>query len=113
MEILRTHEINILSDLLQHIHYEFLEDVVDAQGQGVTVHALAEVTHPHQLDQLPGRQAVVLHVQVQLVICKLLLTPLAPHGLHQLSQEVLDLRRGQRRRQDLKLANALPAENAA
>ncbi len=86
-------EINVPSNLLEHVQYEFLEDLRDAHGQGVAVHALAEVTHSHQFNQLPGSQAVLLCVQLQLVVCKLLLAPSAPHGLYQLSQEVLNLRR--------------------
>lgn len=82
----------VLSDLLEHIEYELQEDLADAHGEGLSVHALAEVAHPQQLDQLPGRQAVSLHIQLQFVISKPLLTPPAAHGLCQLSQEVLDLR---------------------
>ena len=84
--------IKVPSNLLEHIQYELLEDLIDAHGQGLAVNALTEVTHPQQFDQLPGCQAVLPSVQLQLVICKLLLTPAAPHGLHQLSQEVLNLR---------------------
>lgn len=87
-----SHEINV-SNLLQHVQYEFLEDFIDAHGHGLTVHVLAKVAHPQQLNQLPDTQAVLLCMQLQLVVCKVFLTPSAPHDLHQLSQEVLNLRR--------------------
>lgn len=79
--------------LLEHIQYEFLEDLTDAKGQGVMVRGPAEVTRPYQFDQLPSSQAVLLQVQLQLAVCKFLLTAPAPHGFHQPLQEVFDLKR--------------------
>lgn len=40
-------KINVLSHLLQYIQYEFLENLIDAHGQGLAVCALGEVAHPH------------------------------------------------------------------
>lgn len=81
-----------LSHLLQHIQDELLEDLADAHGHGLRVEALAEAG-PHQVDQVPRRQAA-LPVQLQPVVGKLLLAPAAAHGLRQPPQEVLHLQRG-------------------
>ncbi|TNN86606.1 hypothetical protein EYF80_003074 [Liparis tanakae] len=43
-----------MSDLLEHIQNKFLEDLSDAHGQGLLVHALAEVACAHQFNELPG-----------------------------------------------------------
>lgn len=50
----------ISSYLLQHIQDELLEDLVNAHGQGVMAEALAEVTCPQQIDQLPHSQTADL-----------------------------------------------------
>ena len=81
--------------LFEHIQDEFLVHLSDAHGHGVQVHALAEVSHAHQVDELPGTQApiVPLQAQLELVLCKAVLVPAAPHGLQELPQQVLNLER--------------------
>lgn len=83
------HEAERLSDLLHHIQDEFLEDLVDAHGHGLRVEAPAEAG-PHQVDQVPRRQAA-LNAQLQPVVGKLLLAPAAAHGLRQPPQEIFNL----------------------
>lgn len=75
--------------LFEHVQDELQVDLVDAHGQRLAVHALAEVTRAHQADELPDVQTLLL--RVQLVVLKALLHPAAPHGLRQLTQEVLNL----------------------
>lgn len=77
--------------LFEHVQDELQVDLVDAHGERLAVHALAEVTRPHQADELPDVQTLLLRVQLQLVVLETLLHPAAPHRLRQLTQEVLDL----------------------
>ena len=81
--------------LFEHIQDEFLVPLSDAHGHGLPVHALAEVSHAHQVDELPGTQPPVVPLQAQLefVLCEAVLIPAAPHGLQELPQQVLNLER--------------------
>lgn len=77
--------------LLEHIQDELQVDLVDAHGERLPVHALAEVARAHQHDELPGVEALLPAAQLQLVVLEALLHPAAAHGLRQLPQEVLNL----------------------
>lgn len=91
--------------LLEHVQDELQVDLVDAHGERLPVHALAEVARAHQQDELPGVEALLPAAQLQLVVLEALLHPAAAHGLRQLPQEVLNLIGERRRRRDLQWMN--------
>ena len=82
----------VRAHLLEDVQDELLVNLVDGHGQRLAVHALAEVSRAHQGDEPPGVKTFLFGVQLQLVVLEALLHPAAPHGLRQLTQEVLDLR---------------------
>lgn len=80
--------------LFEDVQDELQVDLVDAHGEHLLVHALAKMSRTHQTDELPGVQTLLLRVEQQFVVLETLLHPAAPHGLRQLTQEVLDLENG-------------------
>lgn len=90
LELSHAHTIS-LSHLFENVQNELLEDLGDAHAGGLAVHALGEVAHTHQLNQLPHIQTILLQTQLRLVVHKPALVPVHAHGIHQLPQEILDL----------------------
>lgn len=77
--------------MFEYVQYELLKDLADAHGEGLAVHARAELAGANELDQPPDAQTLLFAAQLHPVLHKTLLHPAAPHRLRQLPQEVLNL----------------------
>ncbi len=82
---------NTDSHLLNNIHYKFLIDLIDANGESLRVYALGEMTHANKLNQLPSIQILFLCTELHSVLFKPVLIPAETHCCKQSAQEVLEL----------------------